>query len=390
MQILRTGALSAFAILAMSGSGFAQEDIKVGIAVATSGWHEPYDYAFRTALMAIDDINANGGLLGRKLSSEVFDTRSDALESGRVGAELAAEEPSVAIISCDYDTGAPAALATTAAGIVSISMCSGEASFGVSGIGPLAFTAGTAGLSQGAVSANWAHDKDGYRKAYVLTDTQIEYSKAVCSGFEKQWATLEGTSVLGSDSFKNGDASIASQISRISELGEKPDFLMLCSFMPGAASALRQIRAAGIDLPIFMPTGSDGSYWMASVPGLSDVYLPAGAMLDGNDPNPRVNDIIKRYTKQYGEAPTTAYVLFGYAAVELWAKAVETAGTLDSEAVRTAMEQFKNAPTLVGSYTFTPELHITTQASFQMLGIQNGVYSSLGYVQAPELTDISR
>lgn len=387
MRFEKTLGFAFIAAVIAAAPAFADDDIKVGIAVATSGWHAPYDYAHRTAIMAIDDINKSGGLLGKKITYTVYDTKSDAIESAKVGADMAAESPSVAIISCDYDTGAPAALSTTSAGIVSISMCSGEPKFGIKGLGQLAFTAGTAGQSQGAVNAKWAYEKNGFRKAYVLTDTQIEYTKSVCSGFSWQWAQLSGTSVSGSDSFKNQDPSIATQISAIKAASDKPDFIMLCSFMPGAASTLKQIRAAGIDLPIFMPSGSDGSYWLAGVPGLKDVYVPAGAMLDGNDPDPKVNAIVKRYQSEFGEAPTTAYVLFGYASVELWAKAVEKAGSTDAEKVREAMESFKDQPTLVGKYSFTDNLHIVPQATFEMLKIENGTYSSLGYVQAPQLRD---
>lgn len=372
---------------ALSTHAYAEDDIKVGMVIATSGWHAPYDYAYRTAEMAVDDINAKGGLLGRKLSVKVLDTKSDAIESAKVGAELAAEAPDVAIISCDYDTGAPAALSTTAAGIISISMCSGEPKFGIKGLGSLAFTAGTAGQSQGAVNAQWAYDVKGYRKAYVLTDTQIEYTKSVCEGFNWEWGQLKDTKVSGSDTFKNQDASIAAQISNLKSASEKPDFIMLCSFMPGAASALRQIRAAGIDLPIFMPSGSDGSYWMAGVPNLSNVFVPSGAMLNGKDPNPKVNDIVKRYEEKYGETPTTAYVLFGYSAIELWAKAVEKAGATDSAAVRKVLESFSSEPFLVGKYTFTDKLHIQNEATFQMLGIENGTYKSFGYVTSPSLKD---
>ena len=62
--------------------------------------------------------------------------------------------------------------------------------------------------------------------------------------------TLEGASIVGSDTFKNDDASIASQITRIKELAEEPDVIMLCSVMPGAAAAVRQILGAGTKIAV--------------------------------------------------------------------------------------------------------------------------------------------
>jgi branched-chain amino acid transport system substrate-binding protein len=368
-----------------SAARAADNSIMIGEAIAKSGWMEPYDYSARMADFAIDDINAKGGLLGRQIRTSVIDTKTDPSESARAGASLASDGADLVIVSCDYDQGAPAALAATSAGKLAISLCAGDPKMGVQGIGKLAFTAATAGQAQGATNAAWAHDKKGFRTAYVLTDTKIEYSKSVCKGFEWQWAKYSDSKVLGSDTFKNDDPTIASQISRIKALPQKPDAIALCSFMPGAASALRQMRAAGIDQPIFLPTGSDGTYWFASVPGITDVYLPAPVLAGGNDPNPEVNKLVDRYRAKFGEPPATSYVLSGYALIEMWADAVNKAGTTDAERVATALETFKDHPTVTGPVSFSPELHIQNKARFLMLGVKDGKYEQFGYVTSPEV-----
>ena len=97
--------------------------------------------------------------------------------------------------------------------------------------------------------AEWGYHKRGFRTAYVLLDTTIEYNKGICYGFDWMFPRLDGTTILGHDTFKNDDPSIASQITRIKNLPEPPDAIMLCTYVPGGASATRQIRAAGIDVP---------------------------------------------------------------------------------------------------------------------------------------------
>ena len=57
---------------------------------------------------------------------------------------------------------------------------------------------------------------------------------------------------------------------------------MLCTFTPGGASATRQIRAAGIDLPILAATAMDGLYWVNAVPGLKEFYVPVQAVVNGD------------------------------------------------------------------------------------------------------------
>ena len=72
----------------------------------------------------------------------------------------------------------------------------------------------------------------------------------------------------------------------------------------------------------------DGTYWLNSMPGLKDFYLPVQA-LTVNDPRPAVNEITAAFTKKYGKPPTTQYAYPIYAFLELWAKAVTETGTTD-------------------------------------------------------------
>ena len=117
---------------------------------------------------------------------------------------------------------------------------------GIQGVGPNSFSSSVLAAVQGATMAEWAYETREARTAYVLLDTTIEYNRGICSGFDWMFPTLEGTEIVGTDTFRNDDASIASQVTRIRALDEQPDVIMLCSYIPGAASAVRQLRAAGI------------------------------------------------------------------------------------------------------------------------------------------------
>ena len=95
-------------------------------------------------------------------------------------------------------------------------------------------------------------------------------SSAIASKLPK----LADAKLVGEDTFKNDDASIAAQITRIKSLPEEPDAIMLCTMMPGAVSAVKQIRAAGIKAPILNGSGMSGSYWLSAVPDLSNFFVP--------------------------------------------------------------------------------------------------------------------
>ncbi len=181
--------------------------IKIGFAIAESGWLSNYDLApFRAAVTKIDEINAAGGLLGRKIEYKVIDTKTEQERSASAGAELVNEGVNMLVVSCDYDFGAPAALAANQAGVIAMSLCAGDPKMGVQGVGPYAFTANSAAQSEGIAIAEYAQTKMGLKTAYVLEDVIIEYNKSACAGFRAAWTAKGGAeSILGNDTFKNDD-----------------------------------------------------------------------------------------------------------------------------------------------------------------------------------------
>src|SRR3984885_16050444 len=108
----------------------------------------------------------------------------------------------------------------------------------------------------------------------------------MCDGCDWELPHLKDATLAGSDTFKNDDASIASQITRIKSLPKEPDAIMLCTMMPGAVSAIKQIRASGIKSMILNGSGVDGSYWLNAVPDLSNFYVPGQGSIFGAAPNP--------------------------------------------------------------------------------------------------------
>ena len=96
-----------------------------------------------------------------------------------------------------------------------------------------------------------------------------------------------GGKIVGRDTFKNDDPSIATQITRLRALNPAPDVITLCSYTPGGASAVRQIRAAGINTPIASDNAMDGGYWLSAVPDLNNFYYASLGSVVGGDPRPK-------------------------------------------------------------------------------------------------------
>lgn len=367
-------ALAALATAFQPGHAQTPPPIKVGFAVAQSGWMTAYDSApLKAALLKIEQINQHGGLLGHKIEVLTADTKSEREEGAKAGKSLIAQHVDLLVVSSDYDFGAPAALAARESRTLVFSLGAGDPKMGPMGVGPNAFTPNLASQVEGITMAEWAYEKKGFRRVYVLQDDSIEYSKSACSGFRTALTQLGGEqSIAGADTFKNADASIASQITRLRAVSPAPEAVYICTYNPGGASAIRQLRAAGIQLPILSNVAMADGYWHSAVPHLSNFYAPTYMSTFGDDPRDTVNTFIKTWTAHYGAAPDSAYSVLGYSLIEQWASAVTRAGKTDSAAVIAQLEKFDAEPFTVGPTTYTHALHIQTSRPLLMMEVQNG------------------
>lgn len=372
---------AAFAALLASTAAQAEDNkpIKIGFAIAESGWLSNYDGPpFKAAVMKIEEINKAGGLLGRQIEYSVMDTKTEQERAATAGAQLVDQGVDMLVVSCDYDFGAPAALAANQAGLIAFSLCAGDPKMGVQGVGPYAFTANSAAQSEGIAIAEYAQKKMNLKTVYVLEDLTIEYNKSACAGFRAAWIAGGGeASILGNDTFKNDDPSIASQITRLKGLPTPPDAVFMCSITPGGASAIRQLRAAGVDVPILANTAMVDNYWLNAVPGLKDFYLAAFMSLYGDDPRPEMNKFLEDHKVRWKELPVSSYAVLGYSMIEQWAYAVEKAATTETKPVVDVMNTFTDQPFTAGPTTFTDQLHIQVDRPWLIMKVESDSFRAV-------------
>jgi branched-chain amino acid transport system substrate-binding protein len=367
-----------------SGGSSDNSPITIGIVVGKTGVLESYDVpAENMAKLAIADINKEGGIDGRQIKTVEADMKSKPELAGTAAAQVIDQGADVLLVPCDFDLGSPAALVAQKEGIIAVSLCAASTSFGPQGIGDLAYTMGLAAPTEGTSMAEWAHEKQKWNSTYILLDTTLDQNKQGTDAFRQTWDRLGGK-LVGEDTFQQEDQSIDAQVSRISNLSEKPDFLYVSSYQPGFAQALKQIRDAGIDLPIVGGSDLDGDYWKNAVPNLSNVYFDAMASIYGDDPDAKINQLVDQFAKQTGNPPDVSAFLGGYAAVQAIQTAVQRAGSTDGEAMTKEMEQYDGEPFVLKT-TFTPELHISLNRTVRVMQIQNGKTS---FVTTWDATDI--
>ena len=244
------------------GTGTEQasgEPIVIGSAVALTGPISAFDLpALRRTEIAIEEINANGGILGRQVELVKADTKSDINQGARAGLEVLDQGADAMIVTLDYNFGGGAAREAQKAGKVVIAPGAGSPKFGVQGIGDMAYTLGIAAQTDAPSRPSGESRTKGFKTAYVLLDDVTDYDKDQCRGFKQVWTELGGE-ILGEDTFKNSDTSVAAQVTRIKGSDQEPDLIMLCSFPPGGAVAVKQLRDAGVNSAIISNSAMDGT-----------------------------------------------------------------------------------------------------------------------------------
>jgi branched-chain amino acid transport system substrate-binding protein len=386
LVVASTAAVTAEAKPTKAAAG---KPIIIGIATAQTGFIAAFDKpAVAGAMIAVKDINAAGGVMGRPLKVVTADTKSDLNLGSQAGLSVVSKGADVMLVTLDFNFGGGAARVAQSKGMAVVSIGASSPKFGVSGIGPLAYTIGSNGAVEAYAEAEWAYQKKGWKNAYILLDDTTDANKTQCDSFSTRFKELGG-SIAGSDTFKNSDPSVAPQITRIKGLSSKPDVIILCSYPPGGAVATQQIRQQGLDTPIIGNDAMDGDYWYKkTLPDLSNFYYNESTSIFGNDPNPKVNTFWKKYTKATKGAPQVSFGAFGYAAVQALALGIERAKSTKGSLVAAQMNKFKNAPLLL-STTFTPKVHIDTHREGRMMEIQNGKHTVAAVVKVQKQPPLS-
>jgi branched-chain amino acid transport system substrate-binding protein len=314
------------------------DEIIIGASLCLTGIQSPLDEPIlRGAQLAVDEINEAGGVLGKPLKLVNLDGKSDPVTVGNNAEQLVGEGASAIITPADFDFGGPASRAAQSAGIVGISPGASSPLFGAATLGDKQFTLSMWNTTMGAAAAEWSINELGLKNAYVVTDTFIDYTTSLSEYYIESMEELGGT-IVGQDTYTQGDQDFSAQLQRLKATGDKADVIFVSSYMPDLALIIRDIRAAGIDTPILGGDSYDDPE-LAKVLGADfgdDITYATHSFLSP-DASPLVTDFMALYNKAHGEDPDTALVANGYDTVNVLAAAMEEAGTTDGAAVAEQM-----------------------------------------------------
>lgn len=341
--------LLVIACIALSNAMYVYgaETIKVGLVAPLTGpiatFGQSVDKGVR---MAVDEINAKGGLLGMKIELIVEDNQAKAEESANIVRKFIEQDKVVAIIGpvISSNTLAAAPIAQQSkVPLISPTATNPK----VTQVGNYIFRACFIDDFQGMVMARFARSGLGKRAetAAILFEKTSDYSIGLAKYFKEEFTRLGGK-IVAEESFSSGDQDFSAQLTKIK--GKKPDVLYVPSYYDTAGLIIKQARELGINVPILGGDGFDSPQLveLAGKENLKNCYF-SGHFFSGSSA-PQVKTFVANYKKRYNIVPDMLAAL-GYDAVYMLADAIKRAGKVDRDAIRAALAATKNLKLVTGT-----------------------------------------
>lgn len=328
------------------------ETIKIGLGFDLTGAESSLDLpASNGAQLAIDEINAAGGVLGMQIEGISHDTRYDMAVTAQVAQQFVEQDGVISVVGfTDSDSVLASGPIVQAAGIPFIT-AGATSPLLPEQVGDLFFMACFGDNVQAAAAAEYAFENFG-DTAYLLTDTGVEYTTLLADYFKARFEELGGTIVL-EDSYADDATDFTTQITKVRALAEQPAFYFISAMPYNVGPVVLQMRQAGLDGPIVGGDGYDTPD-IVSVAGESanNVFFTTHALMDSEIGTDGIKAFIEAYTEKFGHAPENAFAALGYDAVKLLADAIERAGSTDATAIQMALMETTDFPGITGSITF--------------------------------------
>lgn len=319
--------------------------------------------------LAATQINADGGVLGRRVKLVAADSRSRPAAVARAVRRLIGRDHVVALGGLNDSTLALAAgPVAQRAGIPFVT--SGATLPNLPRrIGNAFFMAAFGDDAQAHAVADLARTDLRARSAFLLVDRGSDFTRALARFFRQRFVARGGT-VSGRLSYAPGERNFASAIARIRALRPQPDVLFFSALPSEAGRLVRQARAAGLTQPILSGDGFDTPLVGREAGALADgVYYSTHVALDRKAAP--VRRFVASYRKRYGRAPKSAFAALGYDTMRLLADAIRRAGSTDPGAIRRALAATRGFPMVTGRISYAPGRRIPVKP-VTIVRIENG------------------
>jgi len=328
------------------------DTIKLGALYNLTGGMSSIDApALNGAKLQAKLINEQGGVLGKKIEVIGIDTKTDQ-KAAATGAKKALSMGVIAGLGYGDTTFVMAAAPLFQQKGVPFVTSGATHPMLPEWVGDYMFMVPFGDDDQSFAIADYSVKKLGTKNVVVWTDNSMDFTKAL-SKFYKQRLKELGANVVLEDFFMMGDKDYSAQIARLKNASPKPDAVFISAIPNEAGLTVKQIREAGLSLPIVSGDGFDTEL-VTTVPGdklANDVYFSTHTYREDN--RPEVTAFIQAYETEYGRPPENAFAALGFDAVGLIADAIKRAGTTEGKELREALAGTKGFKAVTGEISYT-------------------------------------
>jgi branched-chain amino acid transport system substrate-binding protein len=333
-----------FMFLASAMAAQAQDAIRIGEVNPITGSIGQYGTTCHQGIkLAIDQANAEGGVLGKQVALITEDNQSKPGQTSTIVRKFVTQDKVVAIVgdltSSATMEGGPIAQEAKVPMVTPLAT-----NPKVTEIGNYIFRVCFIDEFQGRVMARFAKENLNASKAALLTDVKQDYSVGL-SGFFKETFTSSGQKIVREQSYSSGDTDFRAQLTAIK--AAHPDVIFLPGYYPEVSVILKQARQLGLTIPIIGCEAWDNPT-LIQIAGSAANGCYFSNQFSADDPAPVVQQFGKQYLDVFGVKPDN-FAALGYDAARVVLDAIKRAGGTDG--IRDALARTRDFPGVSGTIT---------------------------------------
>ncbi|MDR7857226.1 ABC transporter substrate-binding protein [Tissierella sp.] len=335
-----------------TSNSLESDTIKVGVNYELSGSVATYGQNLAAGVeLAVEEINKNGGVLGKQIELIKVDNKSEDTESANVATRLVTRNNVVLLLgaatSGNTKAASPVAMQNKVP-MISASATADDVTIDSNGkVREYIFKTCFSDSFQGVMMAEFALKDLGFKNAAILGDSTSDYAKGLSTAF-KETFTSQGGTVLAEEAYQAKDTDFRAVLTSLKS--KNPDVLFIPGYYEEVGLIVRQARELGLNVPIL---GGDGyeSPKFTEIAGegvLNNVYYSSHySSMDDSAEVVKFNESFKtKYSKEADAFNALGYDL-GYFAKD----AIERAGEADTEKIKDAIASTKDFKGVTGSVT---------------------------------------
>jgi len=326
----------------------AQAPILIGHVGSMTGAQATFgDSTDKGIRLALEEQNKKGGVKGRQLVLKTYDDQGKP-EEAQVAATRLVGQDKVSVLLGEVASSRSLAMApvaeTNQVPMITPSSTNARVTRDGGKLRAYVFRVCFIDPFQGTVMAKFARETMKIGKVAVLRDVSNDYSVGLADFFAAKFKELGGQ-IVSDQSYKDDDKDFKAQLTAIKNKG--PEALYVPGYYGAVALIARQARELGMKQPLM---GGDG--WDSA-----QLYEVAKGALDGSyfsnhysqeNPDPLIQDFIKRYKESFGQVPD-GLAATGYDAARIAIEAMEKAKDLSGPAIREVLAQTKGFRGVTGN-----------------------------------------